>query len=397
MDFDLLSGFIATPDRDDSADLLSNLPHSELTAHEESMENERVTSPRFNATVSHVADPSQSGAVISKIEDIFEQMTDCILDEKKVMTIELKSRYSKRVKSSENDPRRKPSKPETRTITFPSKSPQEAWKFSMDIYYRDPNLFIRQAVVDRYVDDLAYTLGIDRDALNVVAAAKGLVAGSFTITRNDKSTADYSSESEGVLVPNPKETREVHLNEVKWILVIEKEATFRTLATSFYWRDSAAGKGILITAKGYPDILTRQFLHLLYTNYPEISIHALVDFRPGRLGIASTYTHGSLSLSHQSSTLTVPSLNYLGIRHYDFITPESIEDERGILKLSARDRRIAGKMLEREDLDEEWKRELRVMLMLNVKAEIQILGGGESLGRWLDGKLVAGLKEDIMG
>ena len=27
---------------------------------------------------------------------------------------------------------------------------------------------MRQAVVDRYVDDLAYTLGVDRDALNVV-------------------------------------------------------------------------------------------------------------------------------------------------------------------------------------------------------------------------------------
>lgn len=64
--------------------------------------------------------------------------------------------------------------------------------------------------------------------------------------------------------------------------------------------------------------------------------------------------------------------------------------------MSARDRRIAGKMLEREDLDEEWRRELRVMLVLNVKAEIQILGSGESLGRWLDEKLCADLMEDVV-
>ena len=38
-----------------------------------------------------------------------------------------------------------------------------------DIYYRDPELFIKQAVVDRYVDDIAFTLGVDRDALNVVS------------------------------------------------------------------------------------------------------------------------------------------------------------------------------------------------------------------------------------
>jgi hypothetical protein len=38
-----------------------------------------------------------------------------------------------------------------------------------DIYYRDPELFMKQAVVDRYVGDLAYTLGVERDALNVAS------------------------------------------------------------------------------------------------------------------------------------------------------------------------------------------------------------------------------------
>jgi meiotic recombination protein SPO11 len=36
------------------------------------------------------------------------------------------------------------------------------------MYYRDPELFMRQAVVDRYVDDIVYTFGVGRDALNVV-------------------------------------------------------------------------------------------------------------------------------------------------------------------------------------------------------------------------------------
>jgi DNA topoisomerase VI subunit A len=40
--------------------------------------------------------------------------------------------------------------------------------YTRDMYYRDPELFMRQAVVDRYVDDLAYTFGVGRDALNVV-------------------------------------------------------------------------------------------------------------------------------------------------------------------------------------------------------------------------------------
>jgi len=74
-----------------------------------------------------------------------------------------------------------------------------------DIYYRHPDLFVKQAVVDRYVDDLACTFGVSRTLLNVVcllhlfeylatvliglksAAAKGLIAGNFTIQRRDGS------------------------------------------------------------------------------------------------------------------------------------------------------------------------------------------------------------------
>ncbi|KAH6665770.1 Spo11/DNA topoisomerase VI subunit A [Halenospora varia] len=419
MDLDLLSGFLAEPEPASSRTLLSDLPHNELTAGY-SGTRDLVPKSLDPAQVSDIFPKSMSSAplnpVVAKIEAIFEAMTDCILKEKGQLTIQLKSRHRKKTAVAGDGESPKTSKADSTMIRFPTKSPREAWKFAAllrilelsyealvtatvttkrDIYYRDPELFMKQAVVDRYVDDLACTFGVDRDALNVVAAAKGLVAGSFSIVRKYKSVIDFSTEDEGILVPNTREIEQIELQDVKWILVIEKEATFRTLATSHYWRDSQAGKGIIITAKGYPDIQTRQFLHHLYAIHPELPIHALVDFDPDGLGIASTYKHGSINLSHQSS-LTVPSLNYLGVRSSDFVLPDRIEDERGILRLLARDRRIAGKMLEREDLDEEWRRELRVMLVLNVKAEIQILGGGESLGRWLDEKLCADLMEDIV-
>ena len=56
-----------------------------------------------------------------------------------------------------------------------------------------------------------------------VAAAKGLVAGSFAIIRKDKSVVDYSAEPEGILTPNSKEIEDIQLEDVRWILVIEKE------------------------------------------------------------------------------------------------------------------------------------------------------------------------------
>ena len=39
------------------------------------------------------------------------------------------------------------------------------------MYYRDPELFLKQSVVDRYVDDIAFNLGVKREALNVVSSS----------------------------------------------------------------------------------------------------------------------------------------------------------------------------------------------------------------------------------
>ena len=38
-----------------------------------------------------------------------------------------------------------------------------------NIYYQDPSLFKKQAVVDRHVDALAFTFGVQRANLNVVS------------------------------------------------------------------------------------------------------------------------------------------------------------------------------------------------------------------------------------
>lgn len=39
-----------------------------------------------------------------------------------------------------------------------------------NIFYKDPVLFKSQSVVDRYIDIVAYTLGVQRAALNVVSS-----------------------------------------------------------------------------------------------------------------------------------------------------------------------------------------------------------------------------------
>ncbi|POS82716.1 hypothetical protein EPUL_005034 [Erysiphe pulchra] len=291
----------------------------------------------------------QAGNIIAKIEQIFESLADCIL-EKKELAIHLKIRENGNRKLERIDSLGPLYEERTRKVCFPSRNPREAWKFTVllrilelshealvtgiittkrDIYYREPELFKHQTVVDRYLNDIAHTLGVERYALNVVAAAKGLIAGSFTMTQYDCSLIDCSL--------NPE-------------------------------------------AKGYPDIQTRRFLDYITLRYPKIPILALMDFDPDGIGIMATYKYGSIKCPCKKSN-TVPFIEWLGIK--SDVIPQFQEATRGLQTLSARDRRLATKMLERFKVLE-WKEQLQIMLMLNFKAEIQILGGSDSLCHWLD-------------
>lgn len=137
-------------------------------------------------------------------------------------------------------------------------------------------------------------------------------------------------------------------------------------------------------------------------------MYALVDFDPDGIAIMSTYKHGSHSLAHENMTssstpaLALPELHWLGVRSDQvFRIPAgegdtkggATSDAQGLMKLTPRDRKKASRMLEWDLLAEngpepEWRRELQTMLMLNVKAEMQILEerpGG--LSAWLEGEL----------
>lgn len=251
-----------------------------------------------------------------------------------------------------------------------------------DIYYRDPALFGNQGVVDRYVDDIASTFNTRRSQLNVTAAAKGLVAGAFRLCRRDGSLVDASGDRDGMLITPAREILSIDMTAIRWILVIEKEATFRSIAASSFW-ETIRTCGVIITGKGYPDIATRALLHFMSTSSPQNGfasppVFGLADCDPDGLAILSIYQRGSSALSHENEELRVPQLQWLGLRIDHMMDYVFERHNQGLLSLTARDRRKAVKMLGRsvpsEDDAELYKREaLQTMLMLNTKAELQLL------------------------
>jgi meiotic recombination protein SPO11 len=175
--------------------------------------------------------------------------------------------------------------------------------------------------------------------------------------------------------------------------------------------------------KGYPDLCTRAFLHLLYETAlknanpqsplgggggivtpscappcPPPRFYALVDSDPDGMAIMSTYKYGSKAHAHESFRLNAPNLQWLGVRISDVVASAGSTlggEDDPLIHLTSRDRKKALAMLRNspafaEDGPEvDWRAELQTMLMLNLKAETEILyerGGG--LEGWLDRKMV---------
>ncbi|KAF1822629.1 DNA topoisomerase IV, alpha subunit [Dissoconium aciculare CBS 342.82] len=344
---------------------------------------------------------------------MFEQIVDDLLNERSEISITLRTRPRSQATVLARDLQQITTTTvaahATKKLSFPGKTADEAWRFSVvlrilqimhealrndvvlskrDVYYRDPALFGNQNIVDRYVDDIALTFGMTRSSLNVTAAAKGLIAGAAKFYKRDGSITTLAL-YESTLIFDPKDLFSVDMTHTRWILVIEKEATFRSLLNSPFWR-SASSQGILLTGKGYPDLSTRRLLNFMgipsmRNGFLAIPVYGLVDFDPDGLSILSTYQHGSLALAHENAEHTVPGMQWLGLRsiHLQDVIGH-VHAEQELLALTARDRGMARRMLDREISREGSgahherqqtcpRTELQRMLMLNFKAELQVL------------------------
>ena len=149
-------------------------------------------------------------------------------------------------------------------------------------------------------------------------------------------------------------------------------------------------------AKGYPDLATRYFLRQLLDHAPlPIPVFGLFDWDPDGIRILKCYMYGSKNLAQEHGCNT-PEIRWIGLEAEDVVSSEDSDNHS--LHLTNRDRIAAVSML----ASQEWQddsgemlpglqepvAELRRMLMLNRKAEIQSLDETQGgLGDWLTEKL----------
>jgi len=141
--------------------------------------------------------------------------------------------------------------------------------------------------------------------------------------------------------------------------------------------------GVAITGKGYPDLLTRSMLRFMTVpssrnGFCEPQVYGLMDWDPDGIAILSVYKYGSTNKAMEMEDLLTPRIQRIGLSRTDIDDREETRYEQGLIPLTGRDRRKARQLLDKSLYDEGgaengWRTELQIMLMLNTKAELQIL------------------------
>ncbi|PTB58187.1 hypothetical protein M431DRAFT_517763 [Trichoderma harzianum CBS 226.95] len=339
---------------------------------------------------------TSAGTVVSRIESILEAILDCVAQGQE-LSIDFVSNRS----GSGNSPQ---------TVRFPGRTAVEATKFARillilqlahdalvsgtvltkrHIFYQHQGLFVRQRTVDELVDNLASALNVRRDDLNIVASSKGVFLGPLSIRLQDST----------VIGPATGEVVRIF--------------TRNNYSLPFSYSN----------AKGYPDMLTCSFVQLIRFNCPHIPIFVLADYDPDGLNILRHYR---LKSEIVSEGFTAPAIRWLGIKSQDLLeresrldmlripSPDSLQLLEGqssrestgsktsisstecrepISALTTRDRNVAVGILKKlvdsgdDSTAVELGRELQVMLMMGIKAEIQWLDEAGNLTEWLDTKI----------
>lgn len=238
-----------------------------------------------------------------------------------------------------------------------------------DLFYTDVNLFQDQKESDAVLDDVACMVGCTRSSLNIVASDKGVVVGCINFLEDGDFIDCTKMGVGGKAIPSLIDRIADIKGEAQFVLLVEKEAAFMRLAEDRFYQKYPC---VIITGKGQPDVGTRQFLRRVKDSL-KIPILGVFDADPYGLKILSVYMSSSKAMSYDSASLTCSDIKWLGLRPSDLERYKIPEQCR--IPMTAEDMKLGKSLLEEDFIKKNpaWVEELKSMLDLKVKAEIQAL------------------------
>ncbi|XP_061545068.1 meiotic recombination protein SPO11 isoform X1 [Phycodurus eques] len=239
-----------------------------------------------------------------------------------------------------------------------------------DIYYNHPQLFGSQKIVDKIVDDVSCMLKVPRRVLRVLTTSKGVISGDLCYMEEDGTRIDCHSSSAAVAVSANIAGIQNIISSAKFILIVEKDATFQRLLQDDFC--TKLFPCIMITGKGFPDVNSRLMVRKLW-DVLHVPVFTLVDADPHGIEIMCIYKYGSVAMSFEAQSLTIPSAMWLGLLPSDL---ERLQVPRSaLLPLTKTDENKLDSLLKRPYVTDqpEWLKEMALMQKNRLKAEIQSL------------------------
>ncbi|KAM3735927.1 hypothetical protein ACB098_10G124400 [Castanea mollissima] len=261
---------------------------------------------------------------------------------------------------------------------------QEKRVTQRELFYKllcdSPDYFTSQLQVNRTIQDVVALLRCSRFSLGIMASSRGLVAGRLLLQESNEEVVDCSAcGSSGHAISGDLNLLEklILKTDARYIIVVEKRLAEDRMFNQI--------PSILITAKGYPDIATRFLLHRLSRAFPDLPILALVDWNPAGLGILCTFKFGSIGMGLEAYRYAC-NVKWLGLRGDDL----QLIPEQSMVPLKQRDLQIATSLMSSEILQENYRKELAVMVQLGQRVEIEALyfHGYSYLGKYIAKKIV---------
>ncbi|XP_038906472.1 meiotic recombination protein SPO11-2 isoform X1 [Benincasa hispida] len=258
-----------------------------------------------------------------------------------------------------------------------------------ELFYKllcdSPAYFPTQLHVNRTIQDVVALLQCSRCSLGIMASSRGLVAGRLLLQEPEQEVVDCTAcGSSGYAISGDLDLLQklTLKTDARYIIVIEKHAIFQRLAEDRIFNHIPS---ILITAKGYPDLATRFFLHRISKTFPHLPIFGLVDWNPAGLAILCTFKYGSIGMGLEAYRYAC-NVKWLGVRGDDL----QLIPQESLVPLKPRDLQIAKSLMSSKILQEKYRQELTLMVEIGQKAELEALyhNGFDYLEKYIVKKII---------
>jgi len=247
-----------------------------------------------------------------------------------------------------------------------------------DLYYHTKrtiagtkeNTFDEQSESDPIIEDLEVTLGSLREQLGLFAEPKGAMVGPMVITDNNDTIDLARMGSGGWAVPSIVEDNVIQFGKTgaKFILLIEKGAVWRRFSEDRFWEKHNC---MIVHGGGQPPRGVRRLIYRMH-HEKKLPVYVLVDNDPWGYYIYSVVKQGSINLAFESQRMAIPDARFIGMSSYDaerFDIPSTVN-----INLSEQDVRRAKEIMKYDWFQNKpWQKEIKHMLKLGVKLELEAL------------------------